>query len=161
MMHLIAARNVAEATDEFLELGFNVQNARVMIVALQNPGITPGNLGHITCIDSPSLAYMLKRLSAQGLIVRRKLKTDGRSTSIELTPKGKRLARDCYEASVDHERRLLASIPPRTATIFRKTLAKMFEGVQIGGPTLLEDDETLARRERRTPPRSRRARVAR
>ncbi len=53
MIHLISARNVAEATEEFLELGLNVQNARVLIVALQNPGITPRWLGEITRIDKP------------------------------------------------------------------------------------------------------------
>jgi DNA-binding MarR family transcriptional regulator len=82
MLHLISARNVAEATDEFIQLGLNVQNARVMIVALLNPGITPRWLSEITRIDSSALTYMLNRLSAEGLLVRRKLKTDGRSVAI-------------------------------------------------------------------------------
>jgi DNA-binding MarR family transcriptional regulator len=149
MMHLVSAHDVAEATDEFLELGFNVQNARVMIVALQNPGITPGRLGEMTRIASPALAYMLKRLEAEGLIVRRRSKTDGRSVSITLTAQGRRLARDCYAASVEHERRMLFGISPRAAEIFRATLTKMFEHIQVGGPTLVEDEDTLAHRRAR------------
>jgi DNA-binding MarR family transcriptional regulator len=144
MIHLISARNVAEATDEFLELGLNVQNARVMIVALQNPGITPRWLSEITRIDSSALAYMLNRLSEQGLIVRRKLKTDGRSVAIDLTAKGKRLARDCYKASVEHERRMLAALPPEDVEMFRAAIRKMFATVGVGAPTLLDDAETRA-----------------
>jgi DNA-binding MarR family transcriptional regulator len=146
MMHLISARNVAEATDEFLKLGFNVQNARVMIVALQNPGITPGRLGEMTCIESPALAYMLKRLESENLIGRRRSKTDGRSVSLHLTAKGKRLAQDCYAASVDHERRMLAKLSPSAAAAFRTSLKKMFDEIQIGNPTLEKDPEVLARR---------------
>jgi DNA-binding MarR family transcriptional regulator len=132
MIHLISARNVAEATEEFLELGLNVQNARVMIVALQNPGITPRWLSEITRIDSPALTYMLNRLSDQGLVVRRKLKTDGRSVAIQLTAKGRRLARDCYQASVEHERRMLEALPADEVDAFRAAIKKMFALVPVG-----------------------------
>ena len=132
MIHLISARNVAEATEEFLELGLNVQNARVMIVALQNPGITPRWLSEITRIDSPALTYMLNRLSDQGLVVRRKLKSDGRSVAIQLTAKGRRLARDCYQASVEHERRMLEALPADEVDAFRAAIKKMFALVPVG-----------------------------
>ena len=144
MIHLISARNVAEATEEFLELGLNVQNARVMIVVLQNPGITPRWLSDITRIDSPALTYMLNRLADQGLLTRRRLKTDGRSVAVHLTPRGKRLAFDCLQASIEHERRMLADLPPAEAELFRAMIKKLFAGIAVGSPTLIDDDETLA-----------------
>jgi MarR family transcriptional regulator, organic hydroperoxide resistance regulator len=148
MLHLISARNVAEATDEFIELGLNVQNARVMIVALLNPGITPRWLSEITRIDSSALTYMLNRLSAEGLIVRRKLKTDGRSVAIDLTAKGRRLARDCYQASVEHERRMIDGLSPQEAELFRAATKKMFSRLAVGTPTLIEDEETRTQHKR-------------
>jgi DNA-binding MarR family transcriptional regulator len=141
MIHLISARNVAEATEEFLELGLNVQNARVMIVALQNPGITPRSLSEITRIESSALTYMLNRLSEEGLLTRRKRKTDGRSVAVALTSKGRRLAQDCLRASIEHERRMLDGLSPEEVESFRTAIRKLFLGVAVGAPTLIEDED--------------------
>ena len=126
MMHQITKLAVAEATQEFLDLGFTVQNARVMIVLLQCKELRFGRLAEITCIEQPTLSLMLTRLAARGIIVRDKVPGDNRGVVVRLTPAGKRLAVGCRRSSIDRERRLLADLSAKEAAAFRASLAKIF-----------------------------------
>lgn len=126
MMHQITQLAVAEATEEFLDLGFTVQNARVMIVLLLNPGIRFGHLAEIACIGEPTLSLMLTRLAGRGMIVRDKVVGDNRGVTVRLTPEGRRLATGCRRSSIERERRLLSDLSPKEADAFRAGLAKIF-----------------------------------
>lgn len=134
LMHQITTMAMAEATHEFLELGFTVQNARVMIVLLQNPDIRLGRLSEITCIEPPTLSLMLTRLASRGMIVRRKDARDNRAVTIRLTARGKRLALDCHRSSLERERWLLDAVPPRDVAVLNRSLMRVFENTLALAP---------------------------
>ena len=125
-MHQITKLAIAEATQEFLDLGFTVQNARVLLVLLQCTELRFGRLAEITCIEQPTLSLMLTRLASRGIIVRDKVPGDNRGVLVRLTPAGKRLAVGCRRSSIDRERRLLSDLTAKEAEAFRAGLEKIF-----------------------------------
>lgn len=130
LVHRLTARLVGEASKEFLEMGFSVQGARAMIVLLRNPGIRVGALADITCIENSTLSHMLKRMSDEGLILRERQADDDRTVVVHLTNRGKRMARDCQKASVEHERLLLDGMSDEETASLRKLLSKMHHNVE-------------------------------
>lgn len=130
LMNQIVSRMHAESTEEFRQMGFNLQSARVLIVALQNPGATIGQLAEITTIDLSTLSHMLARMSREKLIERRRGEEDNRYVTIHLTPEGRRLALGCRKASEDRERRMLEGLDDHEIAALRETLGKIFETVR-------------------------------
>ena len=130
MMYQIVTTLRAESTAEFQALGFNIQGARVLVIALLNPGISIGDLAEITCIDPTALSHLLARLSRERLLKRVRDKIDARFVGVYLTKKGEELAKGCRKASLDRERRILRNIPREEVEQFRLTLGKIFESVR-------------------------------
>lgn len=130
LMNQIVSRVHAESTEEFLELGFNLQSARLLIVALQNPGATIGKLSEITTLDLSTLSHMLARMSRQKLLERRRDEKDTRYVTVHLTGEGERLALGCQRASDDRERRMLKDLTQAEIDALRSTLGKIFETVR-------------------------------
>lgn len=132
LMNQIVSRVHAESTEEFRELGFNLQSARVLIVALQNPAVTIGKLAEITTLDLSTLSHMLARMEREKLLERRRDVRDMRFVTIHLSAKGERLALGCKRASDDRERRMLKDLNPDEIDALRATLAKVFQTVRSG-----------------------------
>lgn len=130
LMNQIVSRVHAESTEEFRNMGFNLQSARVLIVALQNPGIYVGQLAEITTIDDSTLSHMLTRLSREGFLERRRDGEDTRFVAIHLTAEGKRIARGCKAASDRRERKMLAGLSEENVAILRSLLTHVFETVR-------------------------------
>jgi DNA-binding MarR family transcriptional regulator len=130
LMNQIVSRVHAESTEEFRELGFNLQSARVLIVALQHPGSTVGKLAEITTLDLSTLSHMLARMNRQKLLERRRDERDTRRVTVHLTAEGERLALGCKRASDDRERRMLKDVSAAEAETLRAILGKVFETVR-------------------------------
>ena len=130
LMNQIVSRVHAESTEEFRRMGFNVQSARVLIVALQNPGIFIGELAEFTTIDDSTLSHMLSRLSRQGLLERRRSSDDTRYVSVHLTLEGKRIARGCKLASERRERKMLTGLDESEVAVLRALLSRVFHTVR-------------------------------
>jgi DNA-binding MarR family transcriptional regulator len=129
-MNQIVSRVHAESTEEFRELGFNLQSGRVLIVALNNPGLFIGQLAEITTIDDSTLSHMLSRMSRQGLLERRRSTNDTRFVEIHLTPEGQRLALGCKASSERRERRMLGALSAEEVPVLRDLLSRIFETVR-------------------------------
>ena len=63
----------------------------VMMVLWEFGGMTEGELGKKICLDSGTLAPLLKRLEKQGLIERSRLESNERKLFLKLTPEGEAL----------------------------------------------------------------------
>src|SRR5579875_736202 len=130
LMNQIVSRVHAESTAEFLSMGFNLQSARVLIVALENPGSTIGRIAEITTIDVSTLSHMLARMSRRKLLERRRDKKDNRRVTIHLTSEGERLAKDCKKASDEREQRMIRDLSSAEVEALRVALLKIFTTVR-------------------------------
>jgi len=109
-------------TFEFVQVISRVPNCRVQDIAAEL-SITVGGTSKI-----------VDRIEAAGLCVRRANPSDRRSSIIELTAPGKRLATRAA-ATVDDELRLRlgAALPERSLAQFTRTLTKLRAAVRAGG----------------------------
>lgn len=78
-----------------------------------------------TGIDRSTLADIVKRLVARGLIARRRSKSDARAYAVRLTPSGKDALKSAEPASERVETRLLKSLPQARRDAFIDSLAQL------------------------------------
>jgi DNA-binding MarR family transcriptional regulator len=111
-------------TFEFVQAISRVRDCRVQDIAAEL-SITVGGTSKI-----------VDRIEAAGLCARRPNPSDRRSSIIELTPAGKRLASRAA-ATVDDElrRRIGTAMPERSLSQFTRSLIKLRAAVRSGGAT--------------------------
>jgi len=109
-------------TYEFVQVISRVRDCRVQDIAAEL-SITVGGTSKI-----------VDRIEAAGLCARRANPSDRRSSIIELTPPGKRLASRAA-ATVDDElrKRIGTAMPERSLAQFTKTLSKLRSAVRSSG----------------------------
>lgn len=103
-----------------------------VLAALRRAGrpyqLTPGALLRQTLVTSGTMTNRVDRLVARGLVDRLPDPRDRRGVLVRLTPSGRRAVDAAFEALLDRERSLLASLPPAD----RDTLAALLK--QLMGP---------------------------
>jgi DNA-binding MarR family transcriptional regulator len=57
----------------------------------ERDGQTPGEIAEAIGVEGPTVVRALQRMAAAGIVVRKRHPTDGRQTTIHLTPAGARL----------------------------------------------------------------------
>ncbi len=87
-----ASRALTRAYGPLLEpLGLTYPQYLTMLVLWEEDGVSVKHLGERLALDSGTLTPLLKRLEQQGLVARRRCKTDERVCFIDLTSEGKAL----------------------------------------------------------------------
>jgi DNA-binding MarR family transcriptional regulator len=88
----------------------------------EEEGLTQTDLVERTGIDRSTLADIVARLLARGLIHRRRAKEDARAYAIKLTAQGWKGLRDTEPGAVAADSRLLAVLPPAKRQEFLDSL---------------------------------------
>jgi DNA-binding MarR family transcriptional regulator len=88
--------------------GLTHRQFTVLAAVDANEGKSQTELVRITGIDRSTLADMVARLMAQGLVQRRRTKEDARTNSVRLTPQGKKLLKSAQTGAEDVDRHMLA-----------------------------------------------------
>lgn len=83
----------------------------MLLAVAEEEGLTQTGLVERTGIDRSTLADIVARLLARGLIQRRRAKEDGRAYAIKLTPQGAKALREALPAAQATDAQLLASLP--------------------------------------------------
>lgn len=96
----------------------------VLLAALdRNDGASQTALVEATGIDRSTLAEMVRRLLARGLLSRSRTSTDARANEITITQTGRRALRNARLAAERAERSLLDPLPPAERSRFVRSLA--------------------------------------
>ena len=120
----------------------------VLEIASRNEGLTQTDLVRATGIDRSTLADLVARMTARGLLNRERSVLDGRAKAVSLSDEGRALletARTRVEAA---DRRILALMPKAKRDSFMKLLADL-AAVADAGPDeakALKRAEKLARK---------------
>ena len=94
------------------------QQFAVLWAIRDNPRACQQRLCEITGWDRNTMAGMLTRLVAQGLIRKRRDANDGRLHRIELTAKGEEMLKGMVPDLLEVQRRVLQPLPPELRTTF-------------------------------------------
>jgi DNA-binding MarR family transcriptional regulator len=83
------------------ELGLTYPQYLVLLVLWEKDGQSVGEIGELLLLDSGTLTPVLKRLQAQGLIVRSRTAGDDRVVQNFLTPRAKAMKKDAVHIPID------------------------------------------------------------
>jgi DNA-binding MarR family transcriptional regulator len=114
----------------FAEYGLNGGEFDVL-ATLRRSGapyrLTPSALGRSLMVTSGGITKRLKALEEAGLVSRSASSVDGRSSPVQLTPRGRKLVETVVAAHVENEERLLAPLDQRE----RAQLAELLRGFLV------------------------------
>jgi DNA-binding MarR family transcriptional regulator len=110
--------SVHRYNEEVGKSGLTHRQFTVLAAVDANDGKSQTELVKITGVDRSTLADMVARLMAQGLVQRRRTKEDARTNSVKLTPQGKKLLKAAQSGADDVDKALLAKF----AVADRKTV---------------------------------------
>ncbi|HRJ02271.1 MAG TPA: MarR family transcriptional regulator [Hyphomonas sp.] len=103
----IAANHSAAALKS---AGLTLRQFSVLAALSGNEGVSQSDLVNATGVDRSTLADMVARMEAGGMIKRSDSKTDARAKSVSLTPKGKKAYDKALPAVVKADAALFATL---------------------------------------------------
>ena len=93
-----ASRLITQAYHPLLEpLGITYPQYIVLMVLWENDNLLVGEISRRLMLDTNTLTPLLKRMEADGLVIRTKGIADGRQTLVSLTKKGRQLHEQCRD----------------------------------------------------------------
>jgi DNA-binding MarR family transcriptional regulator len=135
--HLIRrAHFYAEETfsQEFADEPITPRQKAALVVVFQNPGLSQNALADRLFMDRNTVAEMIKRLAASGLVHREPACHDQRAYGLYLAPEGSRLLDRVMTRDAQVEKRVLDRLPPEYRPLFLKCL-KMIVEPQAAAPS--------------------------
>ncbi|MBA3999794.1 MarR family transcriptional regulator [Brevundimonas sp.] len=113
----------------------------VLEIASRNEGLTQTDLVRATGIDRSTLADLVARMTAKGLLNRERSVLDGRAKAVSLSDEGRAVLESARARVEAADRRILALMPKARRSSFMKLLADL-AAVADAGP----DEAKAARR---------------
>jgi DNA-binding MarR family transcriptional regulator len=107
------------------EAGLTQRQFTVLSAAAAADGLTQNDLVRATGIDRSTLADLVARLLAKGLLQRERSATDARANSVRLSDAGREALGAGAGAAADADERLLALLSPKKRETFIKTLGAL------------------------------------
>ena len=92
-----------------------------------NDGISQTAMVKLTGIDRSTLADLVARLMAQGLLQRRRSREDGRTNALRVTALGKKVLKTAQPGAEDVDKLLMAKVPPLHRRSFLEALNVLAE----------------------------------
>lgn len=115
---------------DFRRLGLSVLSVRVMAVLSLNGAAAVGELAEAASIDQSTLSHILRRLQRARLVEKTRQAHDNRSVKVQLTAKGRPLARKCFDTAVQHERMLTRGLGGADVRGLKTALEQLYANVQ-------------------------------
>lgn len=128
--HLL--RRAHFAAEEMFSLEFSDESVTprqkaALIIAYQHPGLNQNALADRLFMDRNSVAEMVKRLAATGLLRRVRAKEDQRAYELYLAPAGAAMLNRIMPRDLLVERRVLERLPEEYRQLFIKCIRMMVE----------------------------------
>ena len=105
--------------------GVTARQFAVLAEVAQEEGLTQTDLVERTGIDRSTLADIVARLIARGLLHRRRAKNDARAYAIKLTAQGWKALRDAEPSAAAADSRLLEALSPAKREEFLDSLERI------------------------------------
>ncbi len=133
-LHRVANAMTAELVALYARFGLGEGDYDVL-ASLRRQGhpylLTPTQLLEETMVTSGAVSKRVDRLAALGLVERVASRSDGRSTLVHLTPKGRRLMDEALAQHLANEERLLSPLTVRERETLATLLAKLGSSLRV------------------------------
>ncbi len=133
LMHQIVGRVEALVNKWARPLGLKIEGVRVLFRLLGGDR-TVNELAWLTGVEISTLSRLLGRMSAMGLLTRRRHAADARSVVVSLTDAGRKMALEHSPVYFkDYEEVLFGGFSDEQAAIFRELLVGMIANLEAAG----------------------------
>ncbi len=122
LIHRVGQRATDIFQDEARRSGLTPRQFAVLMSIAEEEGLTQTDLVERTGIDRSTLADLVARLLARGMVQRRRAKSDARAYNVRLTAYGWRVLREAQPVAVAADTRLLDALPPAKREEFLNSL---------------------------------------
>jgi MarR family transcriptional regulator, temperature-dependent positive regulator of motility len=97
----------------------------VLVAVAENEGLSQTDLVERTRVDRSTLADIVKRLKAKGLLQRKRTREDARAYAVKLTEEGHKLLRAAEPLASHVDERILDALPAKRRAEFMSALASV------------------------------------
>ena len=112
---------------EFAAESITPRQKAALVILYQNPGINQNSLADRLFMDRNTVAEMVRRLVATGLVQRVPAQGDQRAYEIYLAPDGARLLNRVMPRDLEVEQRIADKLPPEYQQLFIKCLRLLID----------------------------------
>lgn len=95
-------------------------------------GLTQTQLVQATGIDRSTLAELVSRMAAKGLLLREKAEGDGRANAVRFTDEGRALYQTAIDGARSADEAILSALPKNKRASFAEALARISRAVDLG-----------------------------
>lgn len=95
-------------------------------------GLTQTQLVQATGIDRSTLAELVSRMAAKGLLLREKAEGDGRANAVRFTDAGRALYQTAIDGARAADEAILSALPKNKRASFAEALARISRAVDLG-----------------------------
>ena len=113
--------------------GLTQRQFTVLAAAGAGDGVSQSDLVRTTGIDRSTLADLVARMIAKGLLERERSSTDARANTVRLSEAGRMALVEAGKPAVKSDARLLDLLPSKKRETFLKTLATLAAAADAGG----------------------------
>lgn len=131
LLHRLVALLVDETGPYFRTFGITIPATRVIVTLLENGGVmTVGNLSDTLSLDLSTTSHILRRLEKQGYVDRQRQAHDNRLVNAVLTAQGQRVAEECRNASLLHEKAIIGDMSAEQVVLFKSLLEDAYRNAK-------------------------------
>jgi DNA-binding MarR family transcriptional regulator len=110
--------------------GLTPRQLAVLITVASNEGLSQTGIVERTGVDRSTLADLVQRLKAKGLLERRRTEKDARAYAVTLTDKGRRVLRAVQPLAKKVDDQILAALPAKARGNFITSLRSIIATLQ-------------------------------
>lgn len=136
-LHLL--HRAGQCADELFALrvgesGLTPRQFAVMTAIANSEEPSQTTLVERTGIDRSTMADIVRRLTARGLVQRRRTRRDARRYAVRLTDKGEGALKQAEPAARSTDERILSALAPTQRDAFLRSLSKIVSAVEPDAP---------------------------
>ena len=118
--------------------GVTLPMYRVMAALWETGDQRLGDLAAMTTIEISTLSRLVGEMKRRGLVTRARLKDNGRTVAINLTPKGRTLVEELIPIAIRFEEVAVRDFPPKNISDLKTILAEIYESLKSLEPEIEE-----------------------
>jgi DNA-binding MarR family transcriptional regulator len=129
LMHRIEAKLELICNPYFRRFDVALHNSRMLVLLLERGSARVGDLVSSMVLPQSTISHQLRELEKRKLIRRTPGIADSRSVIVQLTARGKRVARQCNDLSAHVFEAMIGGFPPAELERLRRQLRKIYENL--------------------------------
>ncbi len=130
LMHRIEAKLELICNPYFRRFDVALHNSRMLVLLLESGKARVGDLVTSMVLPQSTISHQLRELEKRKLIRRTPGIADSRSVIVELTARGRRVAKQCNDLSAHVFRTMIDGFPPAELERLRLQLRKIYANLE-------------------------------